>query len=65
MSNAYIRFLNLVDASERINPARSLDDLETQLLERIMLNQIQNRALLVGDLINLSYLGSKLHFMDG
>lgn len=65
MSDAYIRFLNLVDALERINPASSLDDLETQLLERIMLNQIQNRALLVGDLINLSYLGSKLHFMDG
>lgn len=59
MSDAYIRFLNLVDALDRVNPGRTLDDLETQLLEFIMQHRAQNQTLLVGDLISLSDLGSQ------
>lgn len=59
MSDPYIRFLNLVDALDRINPGRSLDFLEIQLLELIMQQQAQNQTLLVGDLISLSDLGSQ------
>lgn len=59
MSSAYIRFLNIVDALDRINPGRALDCLETQLLEYIMQQNSQNIPLLVGDLIGLSHLGSQ------
>lgn len=59
MSNAYIRFLNLIDALDRINPGRYLDSLEIQLLEYIMQHHVQNKAIWVGDLISLNHLGSQ------
>lgn len=59
MSDTYIAFLNLVDALDPINPGRTLDNLETRLLEKIMQHQAQNQTLLVGDLISLSQLGSQ------
>ena len=59
MSNAYIRFLSIVDALDRINPGRALDCLEIQLLEYIMQQNSQNTPLLVGDLIGLGHLGSQ------
>ena len=59
MNNLYIRFLNTVDALGRANPCRSLDGVETQLLEYILLATDKNQTLLVGDLIRLSELGSQ------
>jgi DNA-binding MarR family transcriptional regulator len=59
MSNAYIRFLNIVDTLNRSNPGRTLDCLEIQLLEYIMQQDSRNIPLLVGDLIGLSHLGSQ------
>ena len=59
MSNAYIRFLNIVDALDRMNPGRTLDCLEIRLLEYIMQQHSQNIPLLVGDLIDPSHLGSQ------
>jgi DNA-binding MarR family transcriptional regulator len=46
VSNAYIRFLNLIDALDHMNPGRSLDSLEIQLLEFIVQQQAQNQATL-------------------
>jgi len=57
--NAYIRFLNLIDALDRINPGRSLDYIEIQLLEYIMQQDARKIPLLVGELIDLSHLGSQ------
>lgn len=59
MPNAYIRFLNLIDALDRMNPGRALDCLEIQLLEYIMQQDARKISLLVGELIGLSYLGSQ------
>lgn len=59
MSSAYIRFLNLIDALDRMNPGRALDCLEIELLEYIMAQNSKNNSLLVGDLIGLSHLGSQ------
>jgi DNA-binding MarR family transcriptional regulator len=59
VSNAYIRFLNLIDALDHMNPGRSLDSLEIQLLEFIVQQQAQNQAVLVGDIISLNYIGSQ------
>jgi DNA-binding MarR family transcriptional regulator len=59
MPNAYIRFLNLIDALDRINPGRSLDYIEIQLLEYIMQQDARKIPLLVGELIGLSHLGSQ------
>ena len=59
MPNAYIRFLNLIDALDRINPGRSLDNIEIQMLEHIIQQQARNHKLLVGDMIAMSHLGSQ------
>lgn len=59
MPNAYIRFLNLIDALDRINPGRSLDYIESQILEHIIQQQARNHTLLVGDIIAMSRLGSQ------
>lgn len=59
MPNAYIRFLNLIDALDRMNPGRALDYLEIQLLEYIMQQDSRKIPLLVGELIGLSHLGSQ------
>ena len=56
---AYIRFLNALDTLDRLKPGKQLDGIEEQLLDYITLHSEQNKALLVGDLINLSQFGSQ------
>ena len=35
MSTSFIRFLNLIDSLDRMNPGRKLDELERELVEHI------------------------------
>ena len=58
-SPAYIRFLNLIDVLDRINPGKKLDATEESLLDKIVLSAHQDQIILVGDLISLSDLGSQ------
>ena len=56
---SYLRFLNLMDALDRINPGKKLDCLEESLLDKIVLASYAKSPVLVGDLISLSELGSQ------
>jgi DNA-binding transcriptional ArsR family regulator len=56
---AYIRFLNLLDILDRINPGMKLDAIEENLLNKIVLSAHQGQVVLVGDLISLTELGSQ------
>lgn len=58
-SSCYIRFLNLIDVLDRINPGKKLDSIEESLLDRIILSFHAKQPILVGDLISLSDLGSQ------
>lgn len=58
-SSCYIRFLNLIDVLDRINPGQKLDSIEEGLLDKIVLSFDAKRPILVGDLISLSELGSQ------
>lgn len=58
-SSCYIRFLNFIDALDRINPGKKLDSIEESLLNKIILSSHANKSILVGDLISLSELGSQ------
>jgi DNA-binding MarR family transcriptional regulator len=58
-SPAYIRFLNLIDVLDRINPSKKLDATEESLLDKIVLSAHQGEVMLVGDLISLAELGSQ------
>lgn len=58
-SSCYIRFLNLIDVLDRINPGKKLDSIEESLLDRIILSFHAKQPVLVGDLISLSDLGSQ------
>jgi hypothetical protein len=58
-NSAYIRFLNLIDVLDRINPGRKLDATEESLLNKIVLSAHQEHIVLVGDLISLTELGSQ------
>jgi DNA-binding transcriptional ArsR family regulator len=58
-SLAYIRFLNLLDVLDRINPVKKLDSVEEGLLNKIVLCAHQGRVILVGDLISLAEFGSQ------
>jgi DNA-binding MarR family transcriptional regulator len=58
-NSAYIRFLNLIDVLDRINPGRKLDATEESLLNKIVLSAHQDQIVLVGDLISLAELGSQ------
>lgn len=58
-SSSYIRFLNLIDTLDRINPGKKLDSIEEGLLDRIILSFYAKNSILVGDLISLSDLGSQ------
>ena len=58
-SPAYIRFLNLIDVLDRINPGKKLDATEESLLDKIVLSAHQGEVVLVGDLISLSEFGSQ------
>jgi len=58
-SSCYIRFLNLINALDRMNPGKKLDSTEESLLDRIVLSFHTKQAILVGDLISISELGSQ------
>jgi DNA-binding MarR family transcriptional regulator len=58
-SSPYVRFLNLIDALDRINPGKKLDSTEESLLDKIVLSFHAKQSILVGDLISLSELGSQ------
>jgi hypothetical protein len=55
----YIRFLNLIDALDRINPGKQLDAIEESLLDKIVSSAYSKQSILVGDLISLAELGSQ------
>lgn len=57
--SSYLRFLNLIDALDLINPGRKLDAIEKSLLDRIVAAADAKQTILVGDLISLSELGSQ------
>ena len=56
---SYLRFLNLLDAIDRMNPGKKLDRTEESLLDKIVLASFAKKTILVGDLISLSELGSQ------
>ena len=56
---SYLRFLNLIDAIDRMNPGKKLDFIEEDLLDKIVLASYAKKVILVGDLISLSELGSQ------
>jgi len=56
---AYLRFLNLIDAIDRIAPGKKLDCTEESLLNTVVLSFHAKKPVLVGDLISLSGLGSQ------
>jgi DNA topoisomerase IA len=58
-SLAYIRFLNCLDALDRMNPGKKLDSIEESLLNKVMLAWDRQTTILVGDLLALGELGSQ------
>jgi hypothetical protein len=58
-SSSYIRFLNLLDALDRINPGKKLDSIEESLLDKIVNCAHSKESILVGNLISLAELGSQ------
>ena len=58
-SSCYIRFLNLIEVLDRINPGKKLDSTEESLLDKIILSFHAKQSVLVGDLISMSELGSQ------
>jgi hypothetical protein len=56
---SYIKFLNLIDAIDRINPGKKLDGTEESLLDKIVSCAHAKQTILVGDLISISDLGSQ------
>jgi len=55
----YIKFLNLLDALDRINPGKKLDSIEESLLNKVVACAHANQSILVGDLISIADLGSQ------
>lgn len=58
-SPSYVRFLNLMDVLDRINPGKRLDSVEESLLDKIVLSFHEKQSILVGDLISMAKLGSQ------
>jgi hypothetical protein len=58
-NSPYIKFLNLIDTLDRINPGKKLDCIEEGLLDKIVSYAHANQPILVGDLISLTDLGSQ------
>jgi len=58
-TSSYIKFLNLIDAIDRINPGKKLDSVEESLLNKIVTCAHAKQAILVGDLISIADLGSQ------
>lgn len=55
----YLRFLNLIDVLDRINPGKKLDFIEESLLDKIVNCAYSKQTILVGNLIASSELGSQ------
>jgi DNA-binding MarR family transcriptional regulator len=55
----YLRFLNLIDALDRINPGKKLDCIEESRLDKIVACAHSKQVILVGHLIASSELGSQ------
>ncbi|WP_255536814.1 hypothetical protein [Polynucleobacter sp. 86C-FISCH] len=58
-TSSYIKFLNLIDTIDRINPGKKLDCIEESLLDKIVACAHAKQAILVGDLISIADLGSQ------
>jgi DNA-binding MarR family transcriptional regulator len=58
-SMSYVRFLNLIHAIDEPGTNRQLDSIEEQLLDQVILAFSHERQVLVGDLIQLSGIGSQ------
>ena len=58
-TSSYIKFLNLIDTIDRINPGKKLDCIEESLLDKIVTCAHAKQAILVGDLISIAELGSQ------
>ena len=56
---SYLRFLNLIDALDRMNPGKKLDAIEESLLDKIVTAALSSQSILVGDLISMAELGSQ------
>ncbi|QWE12646.1 hypothetical protein [Polynucleobacter sp. AP-Titi-500A-B4] len=56
---SYLRFLNLIDALDRMNPGKKLDAIEESLLDKIVTAAHSSQSILVGDLISMAELGSQ------
>jgi hypothetical protein len=59
VSTAFIRFLNLVDSLDRMNPGKTLDEVERELLGYVLRSTNEGQSLLVGDLLRLDKIGSQ------
>jgi DNA-binding MarR family transcriptional regulator len=57
--SAYLCFLKLIDALDRINPGKKLDCVEESLLDKVVAAAQAKQPILVGDLISLAELGSQ------
>ena len=55
----YFKFLNLLDALDRINPGKKLDSIEESLLNKVVACAHAKQSILVGDLISITDLGSQ------
>ncbi|WP_114639508.1 hypothetical protein [Polynucleobacter necessarius] len=55
----YLRFLNLLDALDRMNPGKKPDEIEKGLLDKIVTYAHAQKLILVGNLISMSQLGSQ------
>jgi DNA-binding MarR family transcriptional regulator len=56
---SYLNYLALLRAMEKEAGGHSIDPIEDQLLDQVMINQSQGRMQLVGDLIHLDAIGSQ------
>jgi len=55
----YIKFLNLLDALDRINLGKKLDSIEESFLNKVVACAHAKQSILVGDLISIADLGSQ------
>lgn len=58
-SNVYIRFLKMAGVLNSKSKIRSLDSIEKDLLNTIMLDDHSGQSILVGDLLKLNLIGSQ------
>ncbi len=56
---AYARFLNALDSLDRMKPGGQLDSLEQQILDYVYRASVNQKQLLVGDVIHLEQFGSQ------